>query len=332
MQLDSVRALKQEALALAAAPSRVALAAGASDPKLPRPVEVRQVGIGIAPSADGQFRLAVRVHRRNTWTDRVVNELRELSRGEIDLRYVGLARSAVTGRRPSLQPPRPSQPLEIGCSIAHYRASAGSLGAFVRARDGTEGIHVLSNNHVLAYVNRGNLRDDVLRPSPGDGGTYADRVAGVSGFVRLRSSSNDADCATALLDDGIPFDAATVTQVGQLRGVSPLPVEQLVGIDVAKCGRTTQTTAGRVTAFDVDIAVQYDIGTLMFRGQLEMEGADMRPFAARGDSGSLVVTRDCMAAGLVFAVTSEGGANGKGLTYANPIRTVLDLLNVELIT
>jgi hypothetical protein len=33
---------------------------------------------------------------------------------------------------------------------------------------------------------------------------------------------------------------------------------------------------------------------------------------------------------LLFAGSDQGGANGQGLTYANPIQTVLDSLSLEL--
>ena len=55
-----------------------------------------------------------------------------------------------------------------------------------------------------------------------------------------------------------------------------------------------------------------------------------RPFSAGGDSGSLIVGADRRAVALLFAGSDQGGANGQGLTYANPIYTVLDRLKIEL--
>lgn len=54
------------------------------------------------------------------------------------------------------------------------------------------------------------------------------------------------------------------------------------------------------------------------------------PFSDSGDSGSLIVDDDRLAIGLLFAGGDEGGRNGKGLTYANPLRAVLDALQVDL--
>jgi hypothetical protein len=48
-----------------------------------------------------------------------------------------------------------------------------------------------------------------------------------------------------------------------------------------------------------------------------------------GDSGSLILGEDRPAVGLLFAGTDLGGTNGQGLTYANPIATVLAKLKIE---
>lgn len=50
-----------------------------------------------------------------------------------------------------------------------------------------------------------------------------------------------------------------------------------------------------------------------------------------GDSGSLIVTVDArQAIALLFAGGDAGGSNSRGLTYGNPLRTVLDKLKVDL--
>lgn len=40
---------------------------------------------------------------------------------------------------------------------------------------------------------------------------------------------------------------------------------------------------------------------------------------------------DLRAVGLLFSGSDQGGTDGRGLTFANPIRPVLDALNVELL-
>ena len=82
------------------------------------------------------------------------------------------------------------------------------------------------------------------------------------------------------------------------------------GTEVAKLGRTTGLTRGRVTAFELDnVVVGYDLGNLRFDNQIEIKGAGEEAFSAGGD---------------------VGGSNGQGLTYANPLRTDLDKLKIDL--
>jgi len=87
-----------------------------------------------------------------------------------------------------------------------------------------------------------------------------------------------------------------------------------------------------VTAFELDnVVVGNDLGNLRFDNQIEIEGAANEAFSAGGDSGSLIIEADtCLAIALLFAGGDTGGSNGKGLTYANPIQTVLDTLKIDL--
>ena len=65
-------------------------------------------------------------------------------------------------------------------------------------------------------------------------------------------------------------------------------------------------------------------------GPIEIEGAGNKSFSDAGDSGSLIVDDEMLAAALLFAGGDHGGSNGKGLTYANPIAAVLKSLKVKL--
>ena len=62
-----------------------------------------------------------------------------------------------------------------------------------------------------------------------------------------------------------------------------------------------------------------------------IEGATDEAFSQPGDSGSLVVDEESRAIGLIFGGGGNGGKNGKGLSYANPIRTALNELKVDLV-
>jgi hypothetical protein len=68
-----------------------------------------------------------------------------------------------------------------------------------------------------------------------------------------------------------------------------------------------------------------------FDGQLQIKGLSAVPFSRRGDSGSLIVDQNSEPVGLLFASSSTGGFDNTGLTWANSIGIVLNLLNLEVL-
>jgi hypothetical protein len=193
---------------------------------------------------------------------------------------------------------------------------------------------MLTNNHVIANENGNSAGDPIVQPGTLDGGAHpADQVGELGRFIRLRpTATNAVDAAVADLLEGIDYDARQIGTLGSLSGlgnVRALPPRATV----YKVGRTTGQTQGRITAFDIDnVRVEYDLGVLRFDNQIEIEGAGNRAFSDSGDSGSLIVDEQRRAIALLFAGGDEGGSNGQGLTYANPIQTVLGALQVDLET
>ncbi len=331
MRLESVRELKQSLFASILSASRLAQLAriaGVPAKPLPEAVNVKLLGLGIAPRGSGDYVLAVRIQSQVLVGSDDVARIVERARDEADVRYVG--------RIHKLQVPWQQtrvRPLKIGVSIGHYRITAGTLGCFVRAAEagGTTAVMALSNNHVLANENAAEKGDDILQPGAYDEGKRpADVVAKLDRFVRLQSSgANIVDAAAAALTAGMEYDPATITGIGQLAGVADLPEDG----GVAKMGRTTGKTAGRVTAFEVDnLIIGYDAGDLRFDNQVEVESTGTGPFSQGGDSGSMIVNGQNKAVALLFAGSDTGGSNGLGLTYANPFGEVLARLNAQLVT
>jgi hypothetical protein len=77
------------------------------------------------------------------------------------------------------------------------------------------------------------------------------------------------------------------------------------------------------------VAVQYDEAIYRFDDQIEMVGRS-GAFSAGGDSGSVIWRgRDRAPVALLFAGSETGGVAGTGVTFANPLSTVLTLLGVE---
>ena len=218
-----------------------------------------------------------------------------------------------------------------GLSIGHFLVTAGTLGCFTRLRK-DQSIHVLSNNHVLANKNRAKVGDAVLQPGRYDSGQKAkDQVGSLSSFVRFKKRGiNSIDAALAVLAENVDYEPAHLRGLGQLAGLGSDFLDE--GFDVSKIGRTTGVTHGRVTAFELDdVRVNFDVGVIRFDGQVEIEGRDVKAFSDSGDSGSLIVDSDCRAVALLFAGSDRGGSNGEGLTFANPLRPVLDALGADLL-
>lgn len=287
---------------------------------------MRSIALGISLWKK-QPRIAVRVQRPSLLDHPFVDRIRKLAHGEVDVRYVGRIGKLETSR--TLQNKR--RPLVMGCSIGHYEITAGTLGCFVRSKSDPTPL-ILSNNHVLANENHATSGDDILQPGGLDGGaTPDDVVAQLVRFVRLKKSkANFVDCAIAQPLADIRYNEKKLGRFGNLQGLGPVFLDE--GTPVRKVGRTTGETTGRVTAFELDnVVVNYDLGNLRFDNQIEIEGEGTGPFCEGGDSGSLIVNADNLGVALLFAGGDTGGTNGLGLTYANPLKTVLDQLKVELV-
>jgi hypothetical protein len=230
------------------------------------------------------------------------------------------------------------RPAQGGYSVGHINITAGTIATCVydilpggTTSPPAHGVgipskyYILSNNHVLANVNAGIPGDAVLQPGPIDGGTNpADRIATLSRFVPitlqppvpLAQHNNLVDCAIAEgqfhdLDRAIYWN-------GAVRGWRP-KANVTVGTVVKKTGRTTNFTTGRITAINATIDVNYGGGRVA-RLKDQIVTTNM---SAGGDSGSLVLTLDNVAVGLLFAGSPVA-------MIANQIENVRSLLRVEV--
>jgi hypothetical protein len=331
MNIDNARALKASLLtttvkSLKAAASarsigiRAQASSAAKDP-------IRTLALGISRSGR-QHMLAIRVQHRGLMNHPAIEDMRKKAKGEVDVRYVGRVVKLETPA--TLQKRR--RPLAIGCSIGHFAITAGTLGCFVSDRKSKTTL-ILSNNHVLANENSAKKGDAIIQPGDFDGGKRPkDVVAKLRNFVTLKpAGTNFVDCAVAAPSKTMTFDSQQLGSFGELAGLGSKVVDE--GTLVRKVGRTTGETSGRVTAFELDnVVVGYDMGNLRFDDQIEIEGTGTGPFSDGGDSGSLIVDADRLAVALLFAGGDTGGSNGMGLTYGNPVHSVLDALKVDLLT
>ena len=267
----------------------------------------------------------------------VVEAAQRIAKGEVKVIVTGRVRRQMAARAELCRP------LLMGESVGHHRVTAGTIGCFGIDQQGDVGM--VSNNHVLARTNRARLGDIIVQPGRldhGDVGNAAHRIAKLRAFVPIDfapSASNLVDCAFASLDDPANCETRMVGQTDidpdrwNLGDIEDLILDQS---PVKKVGRTTRYTEGLVEAIDVDnVRVQMISGPrpryAVFNRQVAISGTT-KPFSKGGDSGSLICTEEGRPVALLFAGTETGGRNGFGITYANPIRSVLEALDIELYT
>lgn len=242
---------------------------------------------------------------------------------------------------------RPAVP---GVSIGHIRVSAGTFGCLVRRGND---IFILSNNHVLADINRARPGDPILQPGPSDGGVSPiDQCAALEEFIPLDFGTAEPTCPLAELavgglnalakllgsryrfqpvvqTPGINRVDAAIARPLRPDLVSPeilgigMPVgtgEALLGMTVQKSGRTTGYTTGTITQIEATVRIDYYGPQATFEGQLIAT-----PMSQPGDSGSAVLDMERRVVGLLFAGSDLA-------TIINPISDVLSALRVDLVT
>lgn len=247
--------------------------------------------------------------------------------GEVEVRVSGRIRPLVG---PIAQLRGRCRPLRMGASVAHLATTAGTAGLFVQRPGGPTSL-LMSNNHVLANVNKARIGDPILQPARSDSGNAkTDLIGTLYQFMPLqRDGINLADCALCELQSDIPVDSAGLPDGVRLEGVASVPPDELLGADVGKTGRSTGTTRGTVSAVNMRPRVWYGRKRLEFAGQFEVEGVGGAPFSGLGDSGSLVYQVSGGSArglGLLFA-----GGGAADVTYASPLAPpLLATLDVQL--
>jgi hypothetical protein len=241
------------------------------------------------------------------------------------------------------------RPAPGGVSIGHISITAGTLGCLVKKNNE---VFILSNNHVLANSNNGQIGDPILQPGPYDGGTFPnDHIANLYQFIPINFADTPSNCSTAngisnflnglarlvnssarfrtfsaealenLVDAALakPVNANDVTgeilEIGIIQGTVPGEL----GMSVKKSGRTTGLTTGEITQVSVTATVSYgDNKTASFTDQL-MAGA----MSQGGDSGSAVLTANNQITGLLFAGSDS-------TTIINRIENVFTALGVSV--
>jgi hypothetical protein len=190
----------------------------------------------------------------------------------------------------------------------------------------------LSNNHVLARSNAGQVGEPINQPGNIDAQCQdvpSDYVADLSDFKALDfSGDNTMDAAIAQVRPGQVRTDGSILEIGVPQS-SPLAAS--IGLGVKKSGRTTGLTTGQVATLNVTVVVNYTFkcgGFLprpaRFVGQIEITPGT---FSAGGDSGALIVENVATAPRPV-ALLFAGGSTS---TIGSPIAAVLAEFGATLV-
>lgn len=207
----------------------------------------------------------------------------------------------------------------VGASLG--RQVTGTLGCLVKDATGT--IFGLSCDHVVGHSGGQSVGDDVWSPGKSDGGTHLDKIGTFERGSAIALGGLAANTTDAAL---VRFAAGTRTST-TIYGIGvPKGTQTVVpyGSAVSKHGRVTGTTHGTFV-YTVSLVLPYPGGSALFIDQLGVDGHPGPAFAARGDSGAVVVEHNGDVGGLLFAVAPQSN-----LAFANPIDEVCAALGIKL--
>lgn len=241
----------------------------------------------------------------------------------IPIKYKGIETDVVeSGEFESLGFTDRIRPVPGGYSIGSSEVPLGGTMSCMVHHNGE--YYILGCNHFLAFFNTLPLGTSIIQPSLNDHGVAPrDTVAALYKFIPLQlvtsthSSENYVDCAIAKISN-MSLVSNKIALLGAIHKIILPSLDQ----SVRKVGKTTGITYGYVTAFHA--TTRLNISTtkeLIFKDQIITTA-----MADKGDSGSLLMDLNNNAVGMIV------GGSIKSKTTVTPITTVLNSLNVELVT
>ena len=243
--------------------------------------------------------------------------------------YMGIKTDVIKVGQPNFHSgeifPGKFRPLEGGCSISvGDNQGEGTIGCIAVKKSFLffNDYFILSNNHVLAGVNKIPIGTSILQPSEGLSGQFPeDIVANLTTFVPIKfiENNNDninyVDCAIAKIKKN-NLISKKILEIGQITGIS----KATLGSNVKKVGFITGLTEGNVIATNVTSKLPFENKFSIFQEQIR---ANL--FNLSGDSGSIVLNDKNEAVGLLMG----GPKDGSNVIF-NDISLVLKYLNIDI--
>jgi hypothetical protein len=238
----------------------------------------------------------------------------------VDVRKVGPGRAEAL-----VSATRPAHP---GYSVGNRVGGSGTIGCVVEDRAISTRLG-LTCAHVLAPVPTAKPGDRVLVPSLAEARVNKAPRASLGVVDRiLPPGFADSDVPTNLdLATFRPSDPATLDPTIAILATRPSGIlsDPVVDMPVQKVGASSELTTGEVRFVNMVFPLAYptsagDEVTAGFQGVIGISH-----FSDPGDSGSLVMSNDGKAVGILLGSTPE-------FTICLPIQRALDALNCDLVT
>jgi hypothetical protein len=207
--------------------------------------------------------------------------------------------------------------------ISRRFCCSGTLGSLVQS--GSEQ-YILSNNHVLGRSDQAASGEDISQPGLIDNNCQVSTV--VADFTTASPLGSNVDAALAQLRPGLMDGSGFIEDIGTISSTVKAPV---VGLAVAKSGRTTGFTTASIGSINTSVSVRYSKSCgsnggpiVSYTNQVVINSST---FSAGGDSGSLIVSNNSQSCHQPVALLFAGSST---TTIGNPIGEVLAKLSNAL--
>lgn len=239
--------------------------------------------------------------------DQVPEEINGIKTDVVELGEIKAQKNHRDKYRPSLG----------GVSVGHKNITAGTLGVVLWSSRLDKPV-ILTNNHVGAWSNKGEIGDTIYQPGPADHKrTEETKIGKLADFVEIaENKKNKQDSSVIEINNLNDVKPNHIDGYGVVTGFDLEPENNM---KVRISSRTKpELSEGQVTDTSATISVNFNDFTAKFSDQILTT-----PISQPGDSGSVSITPRNKIVGLLFA----GSPN---VTVLNKIKYPKDAYGLKL--